>query len=416
MMSLNRRMPAQAAPQRSEIRFRKPGAGRQGAASVGERSAVSDSAPGLVRATNASIMLLGKLPPPYMGPAIATRILLDSKLNERYKLLHVDTNVHESLETLGVWRLDKVWKNLSVYTQFAQVVWRERPDLVLIPISQATLGFLKDSIFILLSRLLRRKTLVQLRGSNIQNWLAGVSAVERAYVEAVLRSAQGVVVLGGNLRYLFTDYFPEDHIFVVPNGANYRLSRRESRNEQVNVLYLANLQPAKGIEDVVQSVKLLKERGVNGFELSVVGEWRDAETRESCLRLVKEHALPVIFHGPAYDADKFKFMARADVFVFTPREPEGHPWVIVEALASGLPIIATDQGAIIESVLHDVNGYIVDSRSPWQIADRIQQLTERPELRRRQAEASRKHYEENFTEEKMVERLSAAFDRVLQDA
>lgn len=369
-----------------------------------------------VEIAGARILLLGKLPPPYMGPAIATKILLDSKLKERYKLLHVDTNVHESLETLGVWRFDKVWKNLSVYARFVRVVWNEKPDLVLIPISQATLGFLKDSPFILLSKLLRRKVLIQLRGSNIQNWLAGVPALLRAYVETLLRMAEGVVVLGDNLRHLFTGYFPENRIFVVPNGANYHIPAREARTSQVNVLYLANLQPAKGIEDVIRAVQLLKERGINGFNLNVVGEWRDAETRETCLRLVEEYALPVIFHGPAYDTNKFRFMAQADVFVFTPREPEGHPWVIVEALASGLPIIATDQGAITESVLDGINGFIVDSRSPWQIADRIQQLIERPDLRRKQSAASRKHYEDNFTEEKMVERLSAAFDQVLQHA
>lgn len=370
----------------------------------------------VIAMANAKVVMLGKLPPPYMGPAIATKILLDSKLSERFELLHVDTNVHESLDTVGVWKFSKVWKNLSVYGQFASVLWRETPDLVLIPISQATLGFVKDSVFILLSMLFRRKTLIQLRGSNIQNWLAGTSATVRAYVEAVLRTTDGVVVLGHNLRHLFADYFPEDRIFVVPNGANYHISRREAWSGQVNVLYLANLQPAKGIEDVVRGVKLLKERGVNSFVLNVVGAWRDAETREACLQIVKEHALPVVFHGPAYDADKFKFMAQADVFVFTPREPEGHPWVVVEALASGLPIIATDQGAIIESVQDGINGFIVASRSPWQIADRMQQLIEHPELRCRQGGASRKHYEENFTEEKMVERLSAAFYRVLQDA
>ena len=362
------------------------------------------------------ILLLGKLPPPYMGPAIATQILLNSRLTERYEVLHVNTNVHESLETLGTWSFGKVWKNLSIYAHFIEVLRREQPDLVLIPISQATLGFLKDSVFLLLCELFGRKALIQLRGSNIQSWLAGVSVPMRAYVEAVLRTAQGAIVLGNNLRHLFADYFPEDRIFVVPNGANYHNPRREARNGQVTVLYLANLQSSKGIEDVVRGVKLLKEQGVNGFVLDVVGAWRDAETEAACLQLVAEHALPVYFHGPAYNADKFRFMAQSDVFVFTPREPEGHPWVVVEALASGLPIVSTDQGAITESVRDGVNGFIVEPRSPQQIADRVQRLIEHPALRFRQAGASRRHYEENFTEEKMVERLSAAFDRILQDA
>lgn len=360
------------------------------------------------------ILLLGKLPPPYMGPAVATQILLNSGLRERYEILHVDTNVHASLDTIGTWSFGKVWKNLSIYARFLEVLRKERPDLVLIPISQATLGFFKDSAFILSSRLFGRKTLIQLRGSNIQNWLAGASVPVRSYTEAVLRTVQGAIVLGTNLRHLFADYFAEECIFVVPNGANYHIPCREARNGQVTVLYLANLQPTKGITDVVRSVKLIKERGVNGFVLDVVGAWRDSETKETCLHLVEEHALPVTFHGPAYNADKFEFMAQADVFVFTPCDPEGHPWVLVEALASGLPVISTDRGAITESVRDGINGFIVEARNPQQIANRVQRLIEHPELRSRQARASRKHYEENFTEEKMVEHLSTAIDRILQ--
>jgi len=360
------------------------------------------------------VLLLGKLPPPYLGPAVATEILLNSRLRERYHLLHLDTNVHETLDTLGGLSLRKVWRNGGVYARYARLLRRERPDLVLVPISQSTIGFLKDSAFVLLSRLFGRPTLIQLRGSNLQNWLAGTSRPVRAYVEGVLRKAQGVVVLGDNLRPLFAPYFPDDRIHVVPNGADYRIPPRERRAGPVRVLHLANLQPSKGIEDVVEGVAMLKARGVNGFVLDVVGKWRDARTEEACRARVEADALPVTFHGPAYGADKLAFMARADAFVFTPREPEGHPWVIVEALAAGLPVISTDQGAITESVLDGVNGFIVASHAPEQIADRLQRLIAEPSLRSRMAEASRRHYEANFTEERMVKRLSGAFDRLLQ--
>src|SRR5690606_34933137 len=197
-------------------------------------------------------------------------------------VLHVDTNVHASLDTLGSLDLRKVWSNVGVYGRFVRTVLAKKPDLVLIPISQSTVGFLKDSVFVLLSRLFRRRTLVQLRGSNIQNWLAQASRPVRAYVEGVLRTTQGVVVLGGNLRHLFAPYFPGERIHVVPNGANYRIPACMIGPGPVRVLYLANLQPTKGIEDVILSLVHLKERGVGGFDLDVVGRWRDAETEAAC--------------------------------------------------------------------------------------------------------------------------------------
>lgn len=365
------------------------------------------------------IVLLGKLPPPYMGPAIATQILLRSSLTDRYDVHHVDTNAHGSLDSIGTWSMEKVRTNLRIYAHLARVLRDEKPDLVVIPISQATLGFIKDSVFVLLSWLAGRTTLIQLRGSNLQNWLASAPVPVRVYAEAVLRRAQGAIVLGNNLRHLFREYFREDHIFVVPNGANYDSVLGKSRSEtvstrRVRVLYLANLQPSKGIEDVIRAVDILTERGVTGFSLDVVGAWRDDATRDTCLNLVETHALPVSFHGPAYDADKFRFFAAADVFVFPPREPEGHPWVIVEALASGLPIISTDQGAITESVVDGVNGFIVAPKRPDQIADRVARLIEHPTLRSQLADASRQHYEAHFTEERMVEQLSDAVEHMVQ--
>jgi glycosyltransferase involved in cell wall biosynthesis len=93
--------------------------------------------------------------------------------------------------------------------------------------------------------------------------------------------------------------------------------------------------------------------------------------------------------------------------------PEGHPWVLVEAMAAGLPIISTDQGAITESVIDGVNGFIVDSNNPLQIAEKLEYLMDHPEIREKMGKESRRLYEENFTEEKMIEKLKDVFNTVL---
>ena len=178
------------------------------------------------------------------------------------------------------------------------------------------------------------------------------------------------------------------------------------------ISYLSNLQPSKGIEDVIQGANLLKRKYDSDFTLNIVGSWRDSLTKDQCCKLLPENDPAVCFHPSCSGAKKFRFLSCADVFVFTPREAEGHPWVIVEALAAGLPIISTDQGTITESVLDGINGFIVNVRSPEQIADRVQLLIEQPELREKFGQASRAHYLQNFTEAKMVKRLSFAIDSV----
>lgn len=360
------------------------------------------------------VLLLGPLPPPYIGPAIATEILLKSSLGEKFRLYHLNTNVHREISTLGSRNVGKILKNLLIYLNLVSIIFKNWPDIVLIPISQMSLGFYKDSVYIVISRLFRRKTLLQLRGSNFQNWLNSSPLPVSRYVSFVLRSSQGMVVLGKSLKYLFRAYFDESRLFVVPNGADLSIeSVPRNAGSPVRILFLSNIGLSKGIEDVINAIGHLEQHSQVPLHLDIVGDWRDSLTQERVTFLLRDKKLPLTIHGQASGAARFKHFATADMFVFPPREPEGHPWVIVEAMAAGLPIIATDQGAITESVLDGVNGFIVETGNPGQIAEKIKFLIENPIMRKKMGQESRRLYLENFTEEKMVERLSAAFRAVL---
>jgi len=359
------------------------------------------------------ILILGKLPPPFMGPALATKIILQSELKLRYRLIHIDTKAYDSLSELGKWSLKKVLRNYSIYFRMLKTCITRTPDLVLVPISQATTGFIKDSIFILIAWITGRKVIVQLRGSDFKSWLLNAKGWVRKYVAFVLHRTHGVIVLGQSLRHLFEDYFPAEKIYVVPNGANYNLAYSSKHNQPLKVLYLANLQASKGIEDLVDAVRILCSEGLRNFKVDVVGEWRKTETKIACETSVKENNLPITFHPANAGEGKMKFLREADIFVFPPRAPEGHPWVIVEAMAAGLPVISTDRGAIAESVLDGQNGFIVPVQNPHALSSKLKMLIQDAFLRDRMGKESRRLYEENFTEEKMVERLSETFEKVM---
>ncbi len=218
-----------------------------------------------------------------------------------------------------------------------------------------------------------------------------------------------------NLRYLFQGYFPENKIFVSPNGGDYTIPAKEKNDSNlIRILYLGNLQSSKGIEDVIESIQLLPGAIKNQLQVDVLGGWRNEETKQSCLKKIEENQLRITIHTPEKSHQKLQMMSNADIFLFPPRAPEGHPWVIVEAMAAGLPIISTDRGAIIESVLHEENGFIVPIHDPQAIANRIQELVDSPEKRQRMGQNSRKHYLTNFTEVAMVENLTKIFNQVIE--
>lgn len=358
------------------------------------------------------VLILGKLPPPYMGPAIATAIILNSSLRESFELIHLNTRVNASLSSIGRWSTGKIFRSYALYLKMAGMLIRKKPDLVLIPFSQDTVPFIKDSIYILLAKLFGRKTLLHLRGSNFLGWLGKSSSLTKWYVKNIVRSADGVIVLGTNLRFLFDGLQPQEKIFVVPNGADFVFPARTDAS--LSILYFANLFRAKGIEDMLEAVRIVNERGLKNFKVNVVGDWLEKDTKGRCEALVNDKNLPVIFHPPASGEKKMTFFSNADIFVFTPRDPEGHPWVIVEAMAAGLPVIATDKGAIIESVQQGKNGFIVKDHSPEEIADALEKLLKDESLRKNMGIAGRQLYEEKFTENKMAASLQQVFTKVIQ--
>ena len=71
------------------------------------------------------------------------------------------------------------------------------------------------------------------------------------------------------------------------------------------------------------------------------------------------------------------------MLLFPPVEPEGHPRVVLEALAAGLPVITTDRGAIAETVVEGESGFVLDHPVPDELAARVLRLLRDPELRDR---------------------------------
>jgi glycosyltransferase involved in cell wall biosynthesis len=356
------------------------------------------------------VIFLGPVPPPYMGPTLATTVILGSRLKDEFELLHLDTSDPRDIDTLGAFDFWNIYLALKFYVQLTWRILRHWPELVYVPISQTTIGYLKDSIFILIAKLLGRRVLCHLRGGNWANWMSTVAPLTRRYVHAVHGLVDGQIVLGNCLRPLFADILPAGRIHVVPNGKDISYPAKPPRSARVQFLFLANMVRSKGVIDTLHAIALV-HAACPDTEFVFGGGWEDPEVRADVEAFLRNNPqLPIRWLGTVAGAEKNAVINAADVFLFpTYYPPEGHPWVVIEAMAAGLPVISTDQGAIVESVQDGDNGYIVDKRNPAAIAARAMELARNRELRQRMGERSRALYLERFTENRMVEQLAAAF-------
>jgi len=364
------------------------------------------------RPTPLGVAFLAPTPPPVMGPTIATEIVLRGPLPPDLRIHHIDTADRRGLETLGRVDLPNLWNAVRTAARLLWLLATRRPHLVYIPISQTRLGYLRDSGYLLLAWLFRRRIVVHLRGGDFGMFYGRGGRLLRAWIRWTLRRVHGVIVLGECLKPMFTPFVPEERIHVVPNGEDFpefdEVRRDYGARRAFHVAFLGNLIPVKGVDDLLRAVPDILARHP-GTRFTFAGAWRDAEFRAWAERFVRERGLQgsVAFTGPVDRAGKAALLRDADLFVF-PSTREGHPWVIVEALAAGLPVVSCDAGCIRESVVDGRNGILVPMRDPAALARTVNGLLAEPRRLADMAAESRRQYLSHYTRDRFRSRLFEA--------
>lgn len=358
------------------------------------------------------VIILGKLPPPQIGTSVWFETLVRSELNSIYDICWFNVNVHKDFTTFKKKRYRNIISNLKLYWKYYIEIKNTKTEIALIPISQSTIGFLKDSIFFWLSG--ETKIIVVLHGSNLQNWFNDSTCIIRKYFSLTMHRAIFAVVLGEKLKYIFRPWFAEDHIFVVPNGIYSSIETKSEIDNKscVIIRYIGNLIKSKGIIELIEAAEILS-KSHNDFLIIINGVWIDKKLKLEFENFIRNKGIPVLYEGSVSGNDKFNALLNSDIFVFTPNKPEGLPLVVLEAMSAGLPIISTDQGAITEAVIHGSNGFIVECRRPDLIAQKLGILMDDPSLRSSMGNESRKLYEEKFTADLMIKKYSHIFDSLI---
>lgn len=169
---------------------------------------------------------------------------------------------------------------------------------------------------------------------------------------------------------------------------------------------VARLAPQKGISLLIKVAGRLKDRADVRFVVVGDGPLRRMAEYEAELL-----GAPVVFTGFREDIPAvFKAM---DVFVL-PSLTEGLPYVILEAMASGLPVVATRVGGISEVISDGKTGVLVSPGSEEALVEGLIRLLEDENLRRNLGEAAREHVKHNFREEIMIREVLNVYDKLLK--
>jgi glycosyltransferase involved in cell wall biosynthesis len=170
--------------------------------------------------------------------------------------------------------------------------------------------------------------------------------------------------------------------------------------ERKVILYAGNLIKIKGVYTLIESLKTLYTR-FPGFIAIIIGQGEEQEKLQS---LVNEYGLAnnIRFLGWLTQRELSEYYKAADIFVL-PSETEGHSVALLEAMRSGLPIVASDVGGNSESIEDGLNGFLFNSGNHNALADKLVILLSDYNLREYMSSNSLKIYLEKFSTKIQIE-------------
>jgi glycosyltransferase involved in cell wall biosynthesis len=235
-------------------------------------------------------------------------------------------------------------------------------------------------------------------------------------LDKLVNAARVIVTETDYAEKFLQERFPNcaDRIHRIYNGLNLAEFRRADFSSAPPLIAgVGRLIDKKGFADLIQACRLLVERG-RPFRCQIIGE---GPLEEKLHEQIGELDLQscVELAGPKPQVEIRKHLAAGTVFVLpSVVDPGGGmdnlPTVIMEAMATGLPVVSTVIGGIPEMVIDDETGFLVPAGDARALADAIENVITNPSLARRLGEQGHKRACELFSIQKNVRSLLALFD------
>ncbi|WP_430812028.1 MULTISPECIES: glycosyltransferase [unclassified Carboxylicivirga] len=201
---------------------------------------------------------------------------------------------------------------------------------------------------------------------------------------------------------LFTGINIANKIQVVNNGIQPPSSALKAPNACRTIIgAIGRLEKEKGFDLLIQAARVLKDRGVD-FEIRIAGEGRE-QSRLTNLIEISGLQKYVILTG--FQSDIYQFLSTCHIFALSSRY-EGFGYVTVEAMFTGLPVVAFMTSAAVEIVQPEKTGILAQSYDIDEFADGLQKLIADNNYRIRLGKNGRERAYQFYSFEKSVERIT----------
>lgn len=356
------------------------------------------------------ILIIGQLPPPYHGSNIMAKVMLSALGKRGYEVIFINKSFARSIDTIGKPSLRKILRVPVLAIETLIACFLRRPSVCIYFVAVGKSAFLVDAFLIFIHRLCRLPYILRFGGKGYRK-LQNEGFIWHFLVSFIFSNALGGIVLGKSIKWDVNLFIPDDRLVYVPNGLAYNpIVPRRMNNKYVQILYLSNLVPTKGPLEVLKAAKIIIKKQ-NNIRFILAG----ADVSKSFTQKLKSYIVDnglnayISLPGRVIGEEKEKLFAESDIFVFpTYFKHEIFGMVNVEAMSWGLPVISSNEGVISEIVHDGITGFIVNPKSPKEIAGKILTFVNNFDLRKKMGIKGREAFEAKYTLEAHAKCLNNA--------
>ncbi len=338
------------------------------------------------------ILLVSPLPPPIGGIAIWTeRFLSFFKDNNdvNISLVNLALNGKRGLKSNNKTSIfDEICRTKRILFDMHNQVKNNKPTIVHLNTSCGPYGIVRDLLCILIAK--RKKIPVVLHfHCNVENQISG--RISTWALKKMIIKADKILVLNSESKAYISKYASQDPE-IVPNfiSQSFLIDSRDVNKNINKILYVGNVQFSKGTREIFAVAKAFPHK-----QFVLIGPVADEIATLPC-------PPNVLMMGSKNQNEVKKYMLDSDLFLF-PSYTEGFSLSLTEAMATGLPTIATDVGAN-KDMLENKGGRIVPVKNTNSIIEAIIEMDDY-ETRKRMSEWEISKVKNCYLINQVVERL-----------
>lgn len=359
------------------------------------------------------ILLLGYLPPPQEGTAKVTETILNSNLiKNNFFIYFISLYKRDKPSLRGKLSLINIYMNVMNILRFIYAIITFKPNLIHLTLAQNKFGFVKDSLFIIISKIFKKDIVVHFHGGNFDLFYQTQNKFIKKYIRFTLRKIDNIIVLAESIKRQFNNIINNKNIFVLYNSSPYIPKNIEKiKNDRFTMLFIAYISKAKGALDIVKSIPIILSKYSGDFELILCGQGVDIERNitfipdpnygySKILKFIEENQLDkyIKILGPVDEKTKNSLFRKSHLFLF-PSYSDGCGLVVLEAMSYGLPVIVTPVGALAEILKEGINCLFVKPGDYKGLAEKILFLMNNPDIRNNLSKNNRNLICERFNTE-----------------